>query len=575
MNPEDILTALRNADAAGDTAAAQRLAEMYRNAVEVPEGGSIADALGQGLTFGFADEIAGLGGATANQVAKLFGKGTDDSFLDAYKGIRDSARENRDAFRTRNPKTALTAEILGGVATGGVGAARTGVLQGGNRIRNLARAGALEGGIYGLGASDADSVGGLATDTATGALVGSVAGAAIPAVGQRIAKKLRTTGQNLQRTPTQEKINTTIQAGRQKTPEEINRIARDTRATSDRYVDDVKLLRDNDVTLTTGQRTGSTSVKAFETSVDKTFAGGAVDKTFSKQREQFQSKLMEMAGFPKAIAQTGRITDDAIDAGGENLSKKYTEALKGKTVNFGDDFVDDLGRIEYKHNQLLTPQQKREVRTLIDDFLDEAVSSPITGQRYQALRSFVGRRARQFRQSRPELSDLFYDFQRALDDAFVRSTGSSNKALNMQYSHYLQIKNLWRRQGGTKVAQGEIPLASLNTMAKKNPSTDEWRRFINAASAVLGDATANSGTASRAANLMAAGTGFAPTFVVNQALARGVGGSVPEMMGQSLMSAGRSVNQAGNVAGVTAAPGLLPALPADKRREMLGLELRR
>ena len=46
MNPEDILTALRNADAAGDTAAAQRLAEMYRNAVEVPEGGSIADTLG-------------------------------------------------------------------------------------------------------------------------------------------------------------------------------------------------------------------------------------------------------------------------------------------------------------------------------------------------------------------------------------------------------------------------------------------------------------------------------------------------------------------------------------------------
>lgn len=535
-----------------------------------PQGGSIADAAGQGLTFGFADEIAGGLGATVNSAANLFGKGTGESFGKAYTGIRDAARENRDAFATRNPGTALAAEIGGGLLTGGVGAAKVGAFKGAQSLAKLGSIGAVEGGAYGLGASDADTVGGLAKDTAIGATVGGVGGTLLPAAGQAVGKKLRRAASRLSASlqSSDDSINSLVTAkismGEKLSPEQLSTISKATRATGNRYIDDVKLLEDAGLTLTTGQKTGSKAVKSFETTIDKTFAGGAVDKAFQKQREQLQARLLKMAGAADDIAATGKVTDDVLEATADNVSKQYTAALKGKTVSLGDDFIDDLAMVEVKHNRLLTPQQRNEVRTLIDDFLDEAIEEPLSGERYQALRSFVSKRSRQTKMNNPQISKLFYDMTKALDDSFVRSTGASTKALNETYAQYSQLRELWRRHGGASMASGDVPLASLNTMAKKMPGSDEWRRLINAASSVLGDTVPNSGTASRAANMMSIGTGVVPSFVLNQALSRGVGGNAPQMLAKALSGAGSGMQNAATMSGVSGVPVGLQSINRQK-----------
>ena len=60
---DQIMTALRNADMAGDTEAAARLAQMARAAkAEQPDGlnfgENVAQAAGNGLFLGFGDEIS-------------------------------------------------------------------------------------------------------------------------------------------------------------------------------------------------------------------------------------------------------------------------------------------------------------------------------------------------------------------------------------------------------------------------------------------------------------------------------------------------------------------------------------
>lgn len=73
-------------------------------------GEGFARTVAQGATFGFSDELAGLGAALMPG-----GRG--------YTEARDKARENLAQFREERPKTALLAEGIGGVATGILGPA--------------------------------------------------------------------------------------------------------------------------------------------------------------------------------------------------------------------------------------------------------------------------------------------------------------------------------------------------------------------------------------------------------------------------------------------------------------------
>jgi hypothetical protein len=151
----------------------------------------------QGATFGFSDELAGMGGL-------LTGKG--------YTAARDEARENLAQYREEHGKTAMLAEGLGGLAAGvlapgllaakagGAGirgalglkraadvakTARAAELAGGlgksgtlgSKMWQAGKLGALEGGVYGVGA------GGEARDATFGESVKSRLGSGAAGAG--------------------------------------------------------------------------------------------------------------------------------------------------------------------------------------------------------------------------------------------------------------------------------------------------------------------------------------------------------------------------------------------------------
>lgn len=151
----------------------------------------------QGATFGFGDEIYGVGAGAVD-----FIKG--DGFN--YAKNRDDVRANNDAAREANPGSYIAGEIGGGLALP-FGVARTGANAGarvlgrltgiapeaqqaatlGGRVMQGAGQGARAGATYGIGTSNADltqgDFGGAALDTVKGAGGGAILGGAlVPAV---------------------------------------------------------------------------------------------------------------------------------------------------------------------------------------------------------------------------------------------------------------------------------------------------------------------------------------------------------------------------------------------------------
>jgi hypothetical protein len=450
--------------------------------------GSVFDPIGQGLSFGFADELAGVLGAGVNTVAGVFGGGTGESFGESYRGIRDVAREQQAAFSGRNPGTALAAEIAGGIATGGFGAARTGAFQAAKnaptlagRLAPIVGTGASQGAIYGAGASTGESVGDVAADTAKGAALGGATAPIIPALAGGVRAAATRASQSVTDSPAYQKALEVLR-------------------------DKVGITR-----LTTGQQTGSRPIKSLETTFSETVFGSPIGTTMDQARKQVQSKLLRMAGFADDDIARGEVTQGAIDAAAERFSSRYNKILGGRVVNLeDDDFLDAVGLVESRHMQMMPFQQKRQITDIVSQFLDIAIDGPMSGQKYQQIRSELNRIAAA-QASRPAMQSLYRDLKHALDDAFASQAGISGakRHLDTMYNRFAKIRDTYQASGAIATSGGDLPLASLLRKASQRGkrADPEFVEIVRAAQTVLGDPTPNSATASRLANLAFLGEG--------------------------------------------------------------------
>jgi|GEM_PF-2831799 len=229
---ERIMVALRNADAAGDTTAATRLAQMARAAkarqtpqaggnaglieVEGPEGtiyefpagtdnatikaalqkvygaptagqgfgNNVAQAAGDGLFFGFGDEISARLNAMTGYDANTGSYGNwGTTYADQLAAVRGQERQ----FREDHPVISTAAEVGGsliGPAKVGTGFIRNGAT-GLSRIGRSGLVGAATAAGYGFGEGEGEGdVSNRATQAAVSAALGAVGGAAIGGLGE-------------------------------------------------------------------------------------------------------------------------------------------------------------------------------------------------------------------------------------------------------------------------------------------------------------------------------------------------------------------------------------------------------
>ena len=128
--------------------------------------GDLARSAGQGLLFGFADELEAL-----------FKSATDGNIT--YDDAIKQARGKLNRFRKENPLIAYGTEIASSLPTalaGGAALARLG-------LKGVGKIGALQGATYGAGAGEG------ATGKSVGAVGGAVLGGAISKGADKLLPK--------------------------------------------------------------------------------------------------------------------------------------------------------------------------------------------------------------------------------------------------------------------------------------------------------------------------------------------------------------------------------------------------
>lgn len=264
---EQLYTALRNADAAGDTAGAQRLASYIQSlpadtpaapqAAQAPkaEDHSILGTLGATAGAGFGKTVLGaqrLYGKLLAEVddimpgkpAAVAGKPTPVSSLSKLSNwITGNAEEGKaklektaQPYRDANPITGFVGDTTGSIvatlpiggllpaAARGVAGARA-VAGIGSRTASAAGVGAAYGGVQGAINSNADTFGGMMADGANSALTSAAMGGALTPVAAGMGAVGSNIKQRLSKTSAAE-------YAKQKVAEALARDARGTLATS-------------------------------------------------------------------------------------------------------------------------------------------------------------------------------------------------------------------------------------------------------------------------------------------------------------------------------------------------------
>lgn len=192
--------------------------------------GSAVRGVTRGVTFGFADEIAGLASGAYNAVA-------GDGFTPGYERGRDASRRVAALDDATNPGSAIAGQLLGGAATLPVGVVGR-AAQGATRVAQVLRSGAARGVIAGAtggalsGFGDADGgiearLSGAATGGALGGAAGGVLGAGVSAIGPFAGRLLDGVGmrnagtaadRQILRALSRDEVNPAALAGRVDTP---------------------------------------------------------------------------------------------------------------------------------------------------------------------------------------------------------------------------------------------------------------------------------------------------------------------------------------------------------------------
>lgn len=164
------------------------LTEAQQKMLAAPADTQKIRSLGQGLLFGWADELeAGVRSMMSDR---------------SYKEIRDEIRSKIKQYQQENPGEAITYELLGAAAptalsflVPGGGAVTTGATAsrvGGIGARQLMKRGATEGFVAGAGASEEETASGVIGSglggAATGAVVSPVAGKTLEAATGKLAQ---------------------------------------------------------------------------------------------------------------------------------------------------------------------------------------------------------------------------------------------------------------------------------------------------------------------------------------------------------------------------------------------------
>lgn len=504
-------TALRNADAAGDTEAAKTLAaeiiKMRGGAIDpskpsvaadVAKSGGIGMAKGAiGLVGGVGDVSSLINSGMAWAEKKIRGETGEQAaqrearINDARKGSTFGLNLQPTSSDIQKSVEGVTGEFYKPQTTAGKYAQSVGEMVPATMI---GPGGLVRKGIQAVGSGVGAEAAGEATEGTKLEPYARVAGALIGGYAPDMLRKIATPNP--------------ISPERQRL---------------------VNVLNDEGVTsLTAGQKTGNKSLQYAEDFLGNApFAGGKAREVQQEGQRQFTDAVMRRAGA-------------GPDATPEVLSKNYQrlgnqfEDIASRNVLAGDAQLGlDIGRTLREYDKVLPAAQKKIVGDLVVDLVDKFKSGGgnISGVEYQAARSRLSRMANNARVNDPDFSEALRGVRDALDNGFRRSVKPEDAALlgltRKQYGAQKTIEKAASR-AGEATAEGQIVPTNLrNTVASGNNrgayarGEGDFSELARAGSGIMAPLP-NSGTAQRNALIS----------ILNAATL----GAVPAVAGRTVMS---------------------------------------
>lgn len=445
--------------------------------------GDYARQLGQGATFNLADE------AEAG-VRSVFGQ----PYGETLEGIRASNKK----FEQELPLQSLGLQLGGGLLTGGAGATtKAGMalarsLRTGNTLARVAKGagtGAASGGMYGFGAGEGDD---RLDSAGQGALIGGLAGGAIPAAGSAVSSLKNTA-----------------------LPKVEQSIAPLAKTALEKY----------NIPLTRAQLGTSKIAKTVESAIEKVPFSGA---------EGFRIK--QQKAFNKAISKTigedaDQLTSEIINKAYEKTGKLFDDALKGRTVKISDDVLNQIGALEDDAINSLTGETAKIVRNNITKVMkDIAADGTMPGEKINSLRSEI---TRILRRTKNDASPYLSDLRDIIVDASVDGAPGAREMLNKGRLQYKNLKTI--EPLAAENPRGDISPAKLTGKVRQSYSDfargggGDLGELARIGQAFLKDTIPDSGTAQRA--MAYTGLMGMPASVLS-------GGNLSATLGAPLMGVG-------------------------------------
>lgn len=167
--------------------------------------------------------------------------------------------------------------------------------------------------------------------------------------------------------------------------------------------------------LTAGQETGNERLMAAESTMRRIPGGGEIQKLGTQNKRVLGAQALRTIG-----EQGDAVTPDVLSRADARIGNQFERVTKNATIRLGDDFVDDLARIEQEYVQVWN--QSDQMGKVIDRAMNAATKGAISGEEYQRIRSALQREAvSKIKSGDANTGNALADLAEVLDDAAQKS----------------------------------------------------------------------------------------------------------------------------------------------------------
>lgn len=506
---EQLMQALRRADAAGDTAAAKAIAKRISQRSTTSTGKARGLGLGDSTLFGFLDEAGAVLdtlGLPAGEDRPTIWNG--HGFGDAWSKNQQRNKQILNKAQKDQPGAYMQGQVVGAFIPGGLAgkaikaAKGTGTgLKIGNVVARAAAAAprttraasviipaAAQGALYEAGSADG-GVGERLAAAPRGAALGAAGGAAGLAAGKTLG---------------------TLIGGK-------------------KVSDNVRLLADEGVVLTPGQRAGQGSLRnVFEDKVlgSIPYVGevpaAARERGMNDLRVAVANRVLSPIG--GNVPRGTPINNEAMGAIQDQVYTRLGDTAEALTLQADDDLAQGLDRVVRSSPRLAGPEGTKQVAANAAYLRDRLAEGALTGPQ---LRETLGEIRSAASSAQGETAKQLWSLHDEVVDSLTRQNSGE---LVSGFGNARESATLLKRMedAASKSVGGEFGPTQLLQAAKRrgygtttgNIASGDARLYdiANAAADVMRNTTANSGTVPRAVGAGILGTGAAGATMIDPSL---------------------------------------------------------